>query len=35
MKHRWGREEYTERCTRNEGKHMVWLKAGVWKLREI
>jgi hypothetical protein len=35
MKQKWGREEYIELCYRNERNGLVWMKAGVWKLRGI
>lgn len=36
MKHGWGRrEEYNVRCTSAKGNWIAWLKARVWKLREI
>jgi hypothetical protein len=35
MKQKWGREEYIELCSRNEGNGLGWMKAGVWKLRGI
>jgi hypothetical protein len=35
MKHKWGREEYIELCSRNERNGSAWMKAGVWKLRGI
>jgi hypothetical protein len=33
MKQKWGREEDIEHCSRNETNGLVWMKAGVWKLR--
>jgi hypothetical protein len=35
MKHKWGREEYNELCSRNERNGSAWMKVGVWKLRGI
>jgi hypothetical protein len=31
----WGREECIKLCSRNERNCLVWIKAGVWKLRGI
>jgi hypothetical protein len=35
IEHKWSREEYIEFCSRNERHGLVWIKAGVWKLRGI
>jgi hypothetical protein len=35
MKQKWGREEYIELRSRNERNGIIWMKAGVWKLRGI
>jgi hypothetical protein len=29
----WGKEGYIDKCTRKERIGMIWLKAGIWKLR--
>jgi hypothetical protein len=31
----WGKESYIEKCTRKERMGIIWLKAGIWKLRGI
>jgi hypothetical protein len=31
MKHEWGKESYTEKCTRKENIGIIWLKAGIWE----
>jgi hypothetical protein len=35
MKHKWGKESYIDECTRKERMGIIWLKAGIWKLRGI
>jgi hypothetical protein len=35
MKHEWGKESYIDKCKRNERMGIIWLKAGIWKLRGI
>jgi hypothetical protein len=35
MKQKWGKEEYIKLCSRHERNGLVWMKAGVWKLRGI
>jgi hypothetical protein len=35
MKHKLGTEEYIEFCSKNERNGLVWMKAGVRKLRGI
>jgi hypothetical protein len=35
MKHEWGKERDIEKCTRKERMGIIWLKAGIWKLRGI
>jgi hypothetical protein len=35
MKKKWGREEYKKFCSRNVRNGLVWMEAGVWKLRGI
>jgi hypothetical protein len=35
MKQERGKESYTDECTRNERMGIIWLKAGIWKLRGI
>jgi hypothetical protein len=35
IKHDWGKESYIDKCTRKEGMGIIWLKAGIWKLRGI
>jgi hypothetical protein len=35
MKHEWGKESYTGKCTRKERMGIIWCKAGIWKLRGI
>jgi hypothetical protein len=31
MEHEWGKESYTDECTRKERIGIIWLKAGTWK----
>jgi hypothetical protein len=33
IKYKWGRDEYIKFCSQNERSRIVWMKAGVWKLR--
>jgi hypothetical protein len=33
MKHEWGKESYIDKFTRKERMGIIWLKAGIWKLR--
>jgi hypothetical protein len=35
IKYEWGKESYIDKCTRKERMGIIWLKAGIWKLREI
>jgi hypothetical protein len=35
MKQKWGKESYSDECTRKERMGIIWLKAGIWKLRGI
>jgi hypothetical protein len=35
MKYEWGKDSYIDRCTRKERMGIIWLKAGIWKLRGI
>jgi hypothetical protein len=35
MKHEWGKESYINECTRKEKMGIIWLKAGIWKIRRI
>jgi hypothetical protein len=35
MKRKWGGEEYINCCTTKERNGIVWVKAGIWKLRGI
>jgi hypothetical protein len=36
IKRKWGKESYEDtNCTRNERMGIIWLKAGIWKLRGI
>jgi hypothetical protein len=35
IKHDWGKESYIDKCTRKERIGIMWLKAGIWKLRGI
>jgi hypothetical protein len=35
MKCEWGKEWYNDKCTRKERMGVIWLKAGIWKLKGI
>jgi hypothetical protein len=35
MKYEWGKERYIDKCTRKKRMGIIWLKAGIWKLRGI
>jgi hypothetical protein len=35
MKHGWDKESYVDECTRKERKGIMWLKAGIRKLKGI
>jgi hypothetical protein len=35
IKHKWGRVEKIEFSSINERNGLIWIKAGVWKLRGI
>jgi hypothetical protein len=35
MKYEWGKESCIDKCTRKERMGIIWLKAGIWKLRGI
>jgi hypothetical protein len=35
IKYEWGKESYINKCTRKERIGIIWLKAGIWKLRWI
>jgi hypothetical protein len=35
IKYEWGKESYIDKCTRKERIGIIWLKAGIWKLRRI
>jgi hypothetical protein len=35
MKQKWGKESYTDECTRKERMGIIWLKAGICNLRGI
>jgi hypothetical protein len=35
MKRELGKESYVDECTRKERMGIIWLKAGIWKLRGI
>jgi hypothetical protein len=35
MKYEWGKVSYIDKCTRKERMGIIWLKAGIWKLRGI
>jgi hypothetical protein len=35
MKHGWGKESYIDECTRKERMGIMWLKAGIRKLKGI
>jgi hypothetical protein len=35
IKYEWGKESYIDKCTRKERIGIMWLKAGMWKLRGI
>jgi hypothetical protein len=34
-KHKWGKENYNDECTRKERMGIIWLKAVIWKLISI
>jgi hypothetical protein len=34
MKHEWGKESYTDECTRKKRMGIIWLKVWIWKLRD-
>jgi hypothetical protein len=35
MNYEWGKESCIDKCTRKERMGIIWLKAGIWKLRGI
>jgi hypothetical protein len=35
MKYEWGKVSYIDKCTRKERMGIIWLNAGIWKLRGI
>jgi hypothetical protein len=35
MKYERDKESYIDKCTRKERMGIIWLKAGIWKLRGI
>jgi hypothetical protein len=35
MKHEWGKESYSDECTRKERMGIIWWKVGIWKLSGI
>jgi hypothetical protein len=35
IKYEWGKECYIDKCTRKERIGIMWLKAGIWKLKGI
>jgi hypothetical protein len=35
LEHERSKESYIDECTRKERMGIIWLKAGIWKLREI
>jgi hypothetical protein len=35
MENIWGKEEYTKSYIRSERYGIIWLKAGIWRLRGI
>jgi hypothetical protein len=35
IKHEWDKEIYIGKCTRKDRIGIIWLKAGIWKLRGI
>jgi hypothetical protein len=35
VKYEWGKESFIDKCTRKERMGIIWLKAGIWKLRGI
>jgi hypothetical protein len=35
IKYEWDKESYIDKCTRKERIGIIWLKAGIWKLKGI
>jgi hypothetical protein len=35
MKYEWGKESYSDKCRGKERMGIIWLTAGIWKLRGV